>query len=101
MASSKTVFRPRWVRAEHSRYFTESGVRQQENRGLGEGRVLGKAPRKTHSCPGLWGPLGLCHPAGVYLPVPVCSCPEWGAWIPGECKTHESRSVSLVDTQAF
>lgn len=24
MASSKTVFSPRWVRAEHSRYFTES-----------------------------------------------------------------------------
>ena len=24
MASSNTVFRPRWVRAEHSRYFTAS-----------------------------------------------------------------------------
>lgn len=24
MASSNTVFRPRWVKAEHSRYFTES-----------------------------------------------------------------------------
>lgn len=36
IASSKTVFRPRWVRAEHSRYFTESG---------GWGEVRGQEPR--------------------------------------------------------
>lgn len=35
MASSKTVFRPRWVRAEHSRYFTESG--EGDGRGLSPG----------------------------------------------------------------
>lgn len=40
IASSKTVFRPRWVRAEHSRYFTESGWGaggQQEGRSRGQG----------------------------------------------------------------
>lgn len=46
IASSKTVFRPRWVRAEHSRYFTESRVGRQEGRGQGQGmgRNLSRAP---------------------------------------------------------
>lgn len=64
MASSKTVFRPRWVRAEHSRYFTESEVRQQENRGLGQGRVLGKTPPNTYNCPRLRGHLGCLSEQG-------------------------------------
>ena len=59
IASSKTVFRPRWVRAEHSRYFTESGSGQQENRGLGQGWAK---PLPSHTTiPGCGGPLG-CVP---------------------------------------
>lgn len=40
MASSKTVFRPRWVSAEHSKYFTESEEGQWESRGLSHGEAV-------------------------------------------------------------
>lgn len=39
MASSKTVFRPRWVSAEHSRYFTESEKEQQGSEDLSHGEA--------------------------------------------------------------
>lgn len=39
MASSKTVFRPRWVSAEHSKYFTESEEGQQESISLSHGEA--------------------------------------------------------------
>lgn len=65
------------MRAEHSRYFTESGVRQQKGGGLGQGRVLGKTPFKTtqlHQAVGAtWalslraGNLPLCASVSSYL----------------------------------
>lgn len=44
MASSNTVFSPRWVKAEHSRYFTASAPKMEER----ESRTAGKGP-ETHS----------------------------------------------------
>lgn len=67
IASSKTVFRPLWVRAEHSRYFTESRLGQQEGRGLGQGWA--KPRPKPRNCTGCGGHLGCVTQSRVFTPL--------------------------------
>lgn len=62
MASSKTVFRPRWVSAEHSRYFTESEKERQESGEPESWRSSCVTPNRGHCQEGVspkWGAASL------------------------------------------
>lgn len=63
MASSKTVFKPRWVSAEHSRYFTESEEGQQESRDLSHGEAVSSGAGSCLCVPHL-PPVGLSREGG-------------------------------------
>lgn len=79
MASSKTVFRPLWVRAEHSRYFTESGGEGVGKRARPElGGFRADTPNQGQSQEGL--PEAESPDQGICLMGPQFPLPGVGSW---------------------
>lgn len=96
MASSKTVLRPLWVRAEHSRYFTESGVKQQESRGRDQGRFLGKTASQATQLRATWAVTQSRNVTSLCLSFLMFEMGSLNSV--GGVKTHKSRSVSFLGT---